>query len=89
MALLEALSLGKAVVSTAVGGVNEVIRDGESGLLVEPGSADALADGCLELLADPVKRSTLEKGARARIENEFNTEIQSGKMLDLYRELVA
>ncbi len=89
MALLEAMSLKKAVVSTAVGGINEVIEDGVSGLLVEPNSAITLAEACLEVLNNSQLKSNLENGAYMRIEKEFNTDVQSRKILKLYRELVA
>jgi len=89
MALLEAMSLNKAIVSTAVGGINEVIQDGVSGLLVEPNSALALAEACFKVLDNPELKSTLEDGACTRIEKEFNIDVQSRKILELYRELVA
>jgi glycosyltransferase involved in cell wall biosynthesis len=88
MALLEAMSLKKPIVSTAVGGINEVIEDGVSGLLVEPNSAVDLAGACLKILNDPVLKSTMEDGAYARIEKEFNIEVQAKKVLALYRELI-
>jgi len=89
MALLEAMSLRKAVVSTAVGGINEVIEDGVSGLLVEPNSAITLAKACLEVLNNSKLKSTLEDGAYTRIGKEFNTDVQSKRAFKLYRELVA
>jgi glycosyltransferase involved in cell wall biosynthesis len=64
VALMEALALGLPVVSTAVGGIPEVLRDGEDACLVPPGDAAALADALAELAVDPAKRSRL--GARAQ-----------------------
>lgn len=88
MALLEAMSLRKAVVSTAVGGVVEVIENEVSGLLVEPGSTTALAGACLGILKRPELKSALENGAYARIDVEFNIEVQARKVFDLYKELI-
>lgn len=53
LAVLEALSLSKPVVATAVGGVPTVVIDGVTGRLVPPGDPAALADGVLEALASP------------------------------------
>ncbi len=89
MALLEVMSLKKAIISTAVGGIVEVIEDGVSGLLVKPNSVVALAEVCIEVLNNSELKSTLEDGARTRIEEEFNIDGQSKKILELYRELVA
>lgn len=63
LAILEAMSLGKPVVATAVGGVPSVIRDGENGLLVPPADADALAGGIASLISDEGLRARLGKQA--------------------------
>jgi glycosyltransferase involved in cell wall biosynthesis len=65
VAVMEALALGVPVVATRVGGLPEVVEPGESGLLVEPGDAEALAAG-LRALGDPATRSRLGEGARRR-----------------------
>jgi glycosyltransferase involved in cell wall biosynthesis len=61
---LEAMRAGRPVVSSAVGGLPEIVRAGETGLLVPPGSASDLAVAVGELLADPERRHRM--GARAR-----------------------
>jgi len=50
--LLEAMAVGRPVVSTTIAGIHDVIADGENGLLVAAGSAEALADGLARLRAD-------------------------------------
>jgi glycosyltransferase involved in cell wall biosynthesis len=67
-AAVEALALGTPVVSTAVGGVPEVVRDGENGLLVPPGRPDALAGAIARLLDEPGLRERLAAGARPSVE---------------------
>lgn len=65
VAVMEALALGIPVVAPAVGGLNEAVVSGESGLLVEPRTPEALALA-LERVADPVYRKALSAGARKR-----------------------
>jgi glycosyltransferase involved in cell wall biosynthesis len=88
MALLEAMSLKKAIVSTAVGGINEVIEDGVSGLLVEPSSVDALAGACLHILENTSLKRELEIAAAKRIEEEFAIDILRKRVISLYKEAV-
>jgi glycosyltransferase involved in cell wall biosynthesis len=68
LALLEAMSHGLAIVATAVGGIPEFIRDGETGLLAPPESVDALADAMGRLLADEALRARLGENARKHLE---------------------
>jgi 2-deoxystreptamine N-acetyl-D-glucosaminyltransferase/2-deoxystreptamine glucosyltransferase len=64
---VEALASGTPVVATAVGGVPEVVRDGVNGLLVPPGSVDALAGALGRLVDDPELRDRLAAGARESV----------------------
>jgi glycosyltransferase involved in cell wall biosynthesis len=63
--LVEAMAAGLPVVASDVGGIPEVVRDGETGLLVPPGDAVALATALDRLMADPDLRARLATGARA------------------------
>jgi glycosyltransferase involved in cell wall biosynthesis len=62
-AAVEALAVGTPVLATDVGGVPEVVRDGENGLLVRAGDADGLADAIRRLLGDPELRDRLAAAA--------------------------
>jgi glycogen(starch) synthase len=64
--LVEAMVAGLPVVASDVGGIPEVVRDGETGLLVPPGDAGALATALDRLVADRELRARLATGARAR-----------------------
>ena len=89
MVLLEAMALKRAITATAVGGINEIIENGKSGILVNPGDAPALAQACLGILDDDNRRQTLGDGAASRIAEEFSIDIQTRRMLELYREVAA
>ncbi len=65
--LLEAMALGTPVVATDLPAVREIVRDGRTGVLVEPGSAAALADGIARLLADEATRDRLRTAATRRV----------------------
>jgi glycosyltransferase involved in cell wall biosynthesis len=65
LAVMEALGLGIPVVATSVGGVPDLVEDGTNGLLVPPGSPEALA-GAIRELMDPRTRTRLAEGARDR-----------------------
>jgi glycosyltransferase involved in cell wall biosynthesis len=64
VSLIEAMAAGRAIVSTAVGGVADVVTDGVSGLLVPSGDAQALAGAIGTLLGEPERRDRLGQGAR-------------------------
>ena len=66
---LEAMACGTPVVGTRVGGLQTLIADGESGLLVPAGDYQALADAIARVLTDPRLRMHLAHGARERAEH--------------------
>jgi glycosyltransferase involved in cell wall biosynthesis len=83
--LTEAMIAGKAVVATPVGGIPEVVRDRETGLLVPPADAQRLAGALRELLAnDELRRSIGERAA-----TELGVEFSRSRMLEQYDALYA
>lgn len=69
--LLMALSYGRPVVATRVGGLAEVVHDGESGYLVPPGDPAALAEALGRVLADPEQASAMGRRGRALVEAQY------------------
>ena len=69
--LLEAMAMGLASVATKVGGIPELLPDGEGGFLAPAGDAQALAAHVIMLLQDGALRERLQQAARARIEGFF------------------
>jgi glycosyltransferase involved in cell wall biosynthesis len=80
----EALALGTPVVTTAVTGIPEVVRHGETGLLVPQHDPPALADAVERLLADPELRVRLAAGGRRLIEAEFDNRRTSERRRALF-----
>ena len=70
-ATLEWMALGRPVVASRVGGIPDMVEDGVTGLLVEPGDSDALQDALLSLLNDPKLAERLGRAGRARWEESF------------------
>jgi glycosyltransferase involved in cell wall biosynthesis len=71
VAAIEAMAAGKAVASTAVGGVPDVIENGVTGLLVPPGSHEALAEALVLLATDPKERRRLGEAARLSVASRY------------------
>jgi glycosyltransferase involved in cell wall biosynthesis len=88
MAILEAMSWAVPVVATRVGGVPEMVVEGETGLLVEPGDRDALAAAIGRVAADPALAARLGAAGAARIASEFESSAVARRMADLYEELL-
>jgi glycosyltransferase involved in cell wall biosynthesis len=89
IALLEAMSMGKAVIGTNVDGTPEIIRDRENGLLIEIGDLEAnLETALLELCQDGALRERLRGNAISSIYNRYTVESLARKNENIYRELV-
>lgn len=85
---MQAMAAGIPVVSSAVGGMPESVRDGVSGLLVPPQDPAALAAAVLRLLDDPALCQRLGQQGKAIVEREFNTDAMVEGNLAVYRELL-
>lgn len=71
LTLMEALAHERPVVATRVGGVPEIVKGGETGILVAPEDPGAIADGVMALLADPVRAQAMARRGREDIEARF------------------
>jgi glycosyltransferase involved in cell wall biosynthesis len=88
MVTLEAMAHGKPVVATRVGGIPDKIVDGENGLLVPPGDADALARAVVEALRDGERLKSWGSRSREVVEARFDWSRRAKELLQLYEEIL-
>jgi glycosyltransferase involved in cell wall biosynthesis len=88
LVLAEALFLGLPVVASRVGGIPEIVADGEDGLLVPPADPLALTDALVGLLQDPARRARLAVHGRAKVERAFSFERMVRAYENVYQKLV-
>ena len=86
--LLEAMAMGLPVVTTAVGGSTELVLDGETGILRQPGDPSGLAKALHALAGDPALRRRMGEAARQRIERSFSFAERLKRIEDLYEQVV-
>ena len=81
------MAYGRPTVISDSGGNAELVADGESGIVVPAGDAEALAAGILQLYENPELRAQYGAEARRRVQDIFNIEQGVAKTLAVYREL--
>ena len=79
--LFEAMAMGKPVVATRVAGTLDYLRDGENGLLVEPGDAPALAQAVNRLLGDPALAARLAENAWTDCQTHLDPETHAKRKI--------
>jgi glycosyltransferase involved in cell wall biosynthesis len=86
--VLEAMAMGVAVVATRVAGVPRLIRDGECGVLVQPGCVEGLSAAIAGLLADPARRGRLAAAGRREVVDRYGFAARMEKVRDVYDGLL-
>lgn len=86
--LLLAAGMGRTVVATSVGGIPEVIQDGKTGLLVEPGNPNALADAIASILSDQNRLREIGKAAAHDIKQRFAWDAIADNTLNFYHHVL-
>ena len=87
--LLEAMATGCAVVATSVGGIPDVVTDGQNGLLVRPGDAHALAESATRLLRDASLRHRLGSAAQRGMQEQHSWRDVAARFRSLYEAALA
>lgn len=86
--LLEALASGVPVLSTAAGSATDVVRDGRTGLLVQPDDPAALARALAWMLADEARAARLARAGRALVEHRYDLRVNTGRLAEWFRVIV-
>jgi len=89
LSALEALACGVPVIGSATGGIPEVVRDGETGILCAVGDVDGMAHGALHLLLDPARLGRMRASAAADARARFSLDAVVGEYETLYRTAIA
>jgi glycogen synthase len=84
---LEAMACQRPVVSTRVGGITDVVLDGETGLLVPPNNPDELANAVSKIVADPKLGEHMGEAGRRRVEDRFTWDKVAVETLSVYNEV--
>lgn len=82
--MIEALAYQRPAITTAISGIPELIRDGDTGLLVPPGDAEALADALFRVHADPAAALAMARRGRAHVAAEFDLAANACRQLRLF-----
>lgn len=85
---LEAMACRRPIIACASGGTPEVVRDGLTGLLVEPGDVDGLAAAMLELANDPVRSAAIAEQGRTDAVNKFSLSAYHDKIEAIYKDVI-
>ncbi len=89
IASIEAMATGLPVITTRVGGVPDIIEDGQEGFLIEPRDGSALAAGLERLLEDAALRRMMGARAREKVLERFDARKNSEQLLGLMKALIA
>lgn len=88
MSVLEAMAHGKPVVGSRIGGIPELVADGETGLLFEAGDVHELSVAVARLMESPEMRREMGLKARARAERHFSLDVHNRGLLGIYESVL-
>ena len=88
VSLLEAMAMGRPVIATRVGGIPELVVDGQSGILIPPADLPALVRALDGLLRDGARRETLGRNARQRVQESFSVQAAVDRIEAVYAEVL-
>lgn len=86
MSVIEGMAAGLAIVATPVGAVEDIVTDGETGLLVQPGDVDGLAAALRRLIEDPALRARLGAAGRAVHRERLDIAPYVDRLVAIWRE---
>jgi len=89
MSVLEAMADAKPVIGARMGGIPELVADGETGFLFDAGDVSQLRNCVDRLMADAALRTAMGKAARLRVENEFSLEKHNSGLMEIYKSVLS
>ncbi|MFX0134897.1 MAG: glycosyltransferase family 4 protein, partial [Candidatus Hodarchaeota archaeon] len=87
LVLLEAMSCGGAVISTSVGAINEIIKDDENGIMINPRDTSSLSNAIIKLFSSPQRIKRYGNNANKTIREKHAYKIVGKKLLDIYEKV--
>ncbi len=87
--IVEAFACGLPVIASRIGALADIVRDGETGLLFEPGNSQDLADKMVWAQAHPEQMAAMGRKARAQYETEFSAEVSYRRLMEIYDGVLA
>jgi glycosyltransferase involved in cell wall biosynthesis len=87
LVVVDAMAARKPVVATKIGGIPEIVQDGYTGLLVEPGDEHALASAIIHLLTDTAVAKRMGEAGRGRADSVFTWDAAAHRTLQMYKSL--
>jgi glycosyltransferase involved in cell wall biosynthesis len=87
-AVLDALALGKPVVATKSGGIPEIIKNEDSGLLVPPADPKALSEGIIRMLTDDELAKRVARTGKSVVKQKFTIDTMVNRNIDVYHEIL-
>ena len=87
--LIESLAMGTPVIASRVGGIPYIVDDGKTGILVEPGDVNALAEKMQLLLEDGELRQQMGQRGKQEAMQRFHPDVVAQKTMEVYEKVVA
>ena len=86
--IMEAMSLGKPIIASNIGGIPELVNEGKAGLLFNPFDSDDLYRKIVWLIKNPEKIIEFSKNSRIFAQNEFNSAYYYNKLINVYEKVL-
>ncbi|WP_147106138.1 glycosyltransferase family 4 protein [Tateyamaria sp. syn59] len=86
---LEAMACGAPAIATRVGAFEELVKDGQTGTLIDAGDVDQMVEAAQALLSDPVKRAQWSEQARAHMIDHFQLKQEADAIIAIYKNLLS
>jgi glycosyltransferase involved in cell wall biosynthesis len=87
MALLEALAMSKPCVASRTGGIEDIIKDGENGILTDVGDSKAIAEAVIKLMSDEKLRDRMGQSGRATVLARFTLDRMAADIIKMYKDI--